>query len=246
MQKVEAMTVAIVVIGNEILSGKITDLNSNYLIQEFRKLGVTVGGVFILPDEEKTIAALIKRIHPLFDFVFTTGGIGPTHDDVTMSAIAHGLGTSLERNNEYEGKLKYFFGDEIKEHVLSMAELPKEAEIITEDKKLIPIVKVKNIYVLPGYPPLFKEQFESIKNQFKQEPFEVTRIFVTIKEEEISAILEQASHVNGEVEIGSYPDYHNKHYKNLITIESKNTKANKQVQDFLLERIPKQFIYKID
>jgi len=240
------MTAAILVIGNEILSAKITDLNSNYLIKELRTLGVTVGGVFILPDDEKSIASLLKRIHPLFDTIFTTGGIGPTHDDVTIAGIARGFKSCLKRNEEYEKLIEKFFETEVKESVLKMAELPEETELIKADETIIPVIKIRNCFVLPGYPPLFEKQFQAIRDQFKSEPFQTKTVYLTIGEEEISSILEQADHLYSEVQVGSYPDYRHKNYKNKVVIDSKNEELNQKVLDFLLERIPKQFIFKVE
>ena len=114
---------AVVVIGNEILSGKVPDSNAQFLIKELRDIGIKLGGIFIIPDDWNTISALIRRLAPLFDVVFTMGGIGPTHDDVTLKGIADGLRTCLKRNAKYEELLRQFHGDQTNHAVLKMAEM---------------------------------------------------------------------------------------------------------------------------
>ena len=235
---------AIVVIGNEILSGKVPDSNARFLVEELRKLGVKLEGVFVIPDNWKAIAVLVRRIETLFDHIITTGGIGPTHDDVTMQGIAHGLRTCLKRNEAYEKHVLRFHGSEASESLSKMAELPEETELISVNDCPLPVIKVRNFFVLPGEPTLFKKQFEGIRTRFQGEPFFVKRIFLTVPEEEVAHILENAQNQFPEAEIGSYPDFQNKDYKVQVVIDSKSDLLNQEVAGYIFDRIPKQFVFK--
>lgn len=237
---------AIVVIGNEILSGKVTDSNAHFLIKELRDLGIKLEGIFIIPDNWKAISALIRRLEPLFEIIFTMGGIGPTHDDVTLRGIADGLKTCLKGNARYEALLRQFHGLQTNEYVLKMAEMPEETELIFLENVKIPVIKVRNFYVFPGEPELFKKQFLAIKEQLHCAPFCVKNIYLEVREEEIAAILEQAQCQYPGAEIGSYPDYGNKDYKVKVVIDSKDEKLNQKAADYILERIPKKFIVKTE
>lgn len=239
-------TAAIVVIGNEILSGKVPDSNAQFLIRELRELGIKLEGVFIIPDHWKSISALIRRLEPLFDIIFTMGGIGPTHDDVTLKGIAHGLRMCLKQNTAYEKLLRQFHGDQTNEAVLKMAEMPAETELVFCEGIRIPVIKVRNLYVFPGEPELFKLQFEGIKQSLRSEPFCSKNIYLKAREEEIAAILEQAQGQFSQTEIGSYPDYRNNDYKVRIVIDSKDQKLNQKAADYILEKIPKTLVTKVE
>jgi len=103
-------TAGIIIIGNEVLSGKTQDTNSHFLCQELRALGVEVQRVAVIPDEIELIGKEAASFSRQFDFVFTTGGVGPTHDDVTMAGIARGFGVRVVRHPELERRLREFFG----------------------------------------------------------------------------------------------------------------------------------------
>src|SRR5215475_11502923 len=118
-------TAAIVVIGNEILSGKVVDTNAAFLTRELRALGVTLRRVLVIPDEVDTIAETISACRQAYDVIFTSGGVGPTHDDVTMAGIAQGLGRRVIRHPLLEQKIREFSGDRINEARLKMAEAPE-------------------------------------------------------------------------------------------------------------------------
>src|SRR5437870_522164 len=118
-------TAAIIVIGNEILSGKVIDTNAVFLTRELRTLGVTLRRVLVIPDEVETIAEAIRMYQRAVDVIFTSGGVGPTHDDVTMAGIARGLGRRVVRHPLLEQKIREFSGDKINDARLKMAEVPE-------------------------------------------------------------------------------------------------------------------------
>ncbi|MBI4971937.1 MAG: competence/damage-inducible protein A [Candidatus Omnitrophica bacterium] len=238
-------TAAIVVIGNEILSGTVSDTNAQFLIKELRELGIKLGGIFVIPDNWKTISAIVRRLEPLFDIVFTMGGIGPTHDDVTLKGVADGLRACLKRNAKYEELLRKFHGNGTNEAVLKMAEMPAEAELVFPEDVQIPVIKVRNFYVFPGEPELFKKQFLAMKEKLRAPSFYSKIIYLNAYEEEIAAILEQAQNQFPGTEIGSYPDYRNKEYKVRVVIDSADERLNQKAADYILEKIPRKFVVKV-
>ena len=121
------LTAAAVMIGNEILSGKVTDTNSPFLATELRGLGVALKRVAVIPDELDAIAHEVRSCHKTYDVVFTSGGVGPTHDDITMEGIARGLGRKVILHPDIELKLRAFYGDKINRARLKMAEVPDGA-----------------------------------------------------------------------------------------------------------------------
>src|SRR5215471_15814392 len=117
-------TAAILIIGNEILSGKVDDENARYLVRELRALGVAVGRIEVVPDVEDDIAASVRALAARFDIVFTSGGVGPTHDDVTLPAVAAAFSMEIVRHPELERLLRVSFGDRLHDRDLRMADVP--------------------------------------------------------------------------------------------------------------------------
>src|SRR5436309_1070356 len=114
-------TAAIIVIGNEILSGKVVDTNAAFLTKELRDLGVSLRRILVVPDELEDIAEAIRTYRTMFDIIFTSGGVGPTHDDITMEGVARGLGRPVIRNAFLEEKIREYSGDRINDTRLKMA-----------------------------------------------------------------------------------------------------------------------------
>src|SRR6476646_240469 len=125
-----AKTAGIVVIGNEILSGKTRDENSVFLVRELRDLGVDVQQISVIPDELNLIASEVRDFSKTFDYVFTTGGVGPTHDDLTMEGIAAAFGQSIQRNSELESSIRRFYSPELIDGNLRMADVPDGARLV--------------------------------------------------------------------------------------------------------------------
>src|SRR5262245_54267615 len=159
-------TAAIIVIGNEILSGKVTDTNSVFLAEELRRLGVTLKRILVIPDELDAIAEAVHTYHPAFDVIFTSGGVGPTHDDITMAGIARGLHRRVIRHPFLEQKIREFSGAKINEARLKMAEVPEGAELIFEGNLNFPTVQLDNVYIFLGIPVILLENIEYIQIRF--------------------------------------------------------------------------------
>jgi molybdenum cofactor synthesis domain-containing protein len=150
MQKLT--TAGIIIIGNEILSGKVRDVNSFYLASELRALGVDVRKVSVIPDEIETIGREALEFSRIYDFVFTSGGVGPTHDDVTMAGIAAGFGVDLVENNEIREFLRTRYKGELNSSIIKMTMVPDGSKFFCCENMRFPLISFNNIYIFPGIP----------------------------------------------------------------------------------------------
>src|SRR5712691_3132226 len=149
-------TAGIILIGNEILSGKIADVNAAYLCRELRQLGVDVRRISVVPDEVELIAREVGAQSRDFDVVFTSGGVGPTHDDVTIEGVARAMGVPVVRHPRLVATLEGYYRGELNDAHLKMAEVPDGAELMADGELVFPAVVVRNIYILPGVPEIFR------------------------------------------------------------------------------------------
>ena len=163
-------TAGIVIIGDEILSGKFADENASYLIGTLADLGVSLRRIAMIPDDLDDIAQTVHSFSETFDFVVTSGGVGPTHDDVTMAGIARGFGTKAIIHPTLEAILRDYWGPDMPEANIRLAEVPDGAVLVTGDDGRWPVVSYRNVYILPGVPKLFRKKFESIKERFPLRP----------------------------------------------------------------------------
>ncbi|MBI5477658.1 MAG: competence/damage-inducible protein A [Deltaproteobacteria bacterium] len=229
-------TAAIVVIGNEILSGKTEDTNSRFLIKELRELGVRVVRLVVVPDAVDEIAAVVRECSERCDHVFTSGGVGPTHDDVTLAGVARAFGVPLQRHPQLERVLREFYGERITERHLRMAEVPEGAELCGRGRW--PALCCRNVYVLPGVPDLLHRKFTSLRERFRGDAFHLGEVFSSLDEGLLAAILEEVVAAFPDVEVGSYPRLAGTEWRVKITLESRDAARVKQARLALLERLP--------
>lgn len=155
----EKTKAALVIIGAEVLSGKISDRNSPYLIRELRVRGVELTEIRTIGDDIDTIAACVAELSSTNDYLFTTGGIGPTHDDVTIDGVAKGLKRPTHRHELLEKSLRAHFGDRLNESRLKLADVPEGAyvEMVTP---VLPLIRAENVFIFPGVPELMEQSFQ--------------------------------------------------------------------------------------
>lgn len=214
-------TAAILVIGNEVLSGKIEEKNARFLIGELRELGVALQCILTIPDEPEVIAAAVKDLAARFEFVFTSGGVGPTHDDVTISSIARAFNKPIVRHPELEGMLRRYFGEAIDETRLRMADVPEGAELVYGADLKYPVMACGNVFIFPGVPELFRKKFTAIRERFRVAPFYLLIIHSLEDEFDIATRLQVVADTHPDVAIGSYPNFVTPEYKVKLTLESK-------------------------
>jgi molybdenum cofactor synthesis domain-containing protein len=232
-----AKTAAIVVIGNEILSGKTKDENSNFLSRELRSLGVNVRKISVIPDELQSIADEVRNSSQAYDYVFTTGGVGPTHDDLTMHGIARAFGQNVRRNPELEAALRGYYPPELVEPNLLMADVPEESKLIWRPSMWFPIVVVKNVYTFPGVPEILQRKFSKIQEMFREAPYHLVEVFLRADEGQIVQILHFVLEKFPELQLGSYPYFTKPDYSIKLTLESKDTAYLARAHSLLLSEL---------
>lgn len=216
---------AILVIGDEILSGKTEELNARLLIGELRDLGVALRYIHIVPDVIEEVARGVRQLSDAADYVFTSGGVGPTHDDVTISGIARAFGVEVVRDPGLEGRIRAHFGDQAEESRLAMANVPAGSELIEAPDLRWPVLLCRNVYILPGVPELFRKKFTAIRERFRVEPFHLRSVFTNEDEFDIAERLSRIASLFPEVAIGSYPNFSTPDFRVKLTLESKDSAA---------------------
>lgn len=218
----EEKTAAIIIIGNEILSGRIQDTNSPFLCKELFELGIRVKRISTIPDDEKIIANEIKIFSDKYNLVFVTGGIGPTHDDVTMKSLAKGFQVELLPNTMLEKLFRLRMGKDFNPAWLKMTYIPQNAELIGIDDEHFPIIKCRNIYIFPGVPSILKEKFKWIAEAIKVKPIFRKEIELFTSEAKLVGILEKVVKQFSDISIGSYPNYETEENSVRLSMESKD------------------------
>ena len=239
-------TAGILVIGNEILSGKVVDTNSPYLCAELRQLGVDVEKIVTIPDVSETIAREVKAMSEAFDWVFTSGGIGPTHDDVTMEAISAAFGVPTVCSESILARIARAQGQPASESQLKMAMVPEDAVLIDAGDLWFPVVVVENVYVFPGIPELLRKKFESVRERFRGVPVLLKRVFVKRRESDIAADLNALLLEFPELMLGSYPRIGEEAFHVLLTLESRDAGYLQRALDALLVRLPGDSIHNVE
>jgi molybdenum cofactor synthesis domain-containing protein len=239
-------TAAIIVIGNEILSGKVVDTNAAFLAQELRALGVSLLRILVIPDELDAIADAVRTYQPAFDILFTSGGVGPTHDDITIAGIALGLGRRVVRHPFLEEKIREFSGDKINEARLKMAEIPEGAELLFEGNVNFPTIKLENIYILPGIPEIFREKFLALKSRFTVDPYFLRVIYTRAIESSIARYLNATLEAFPLLQLGSYPKLSDPEYRVRVTLESKDQEYVNRAFAHLVAQLPPETIVRTE
>jgi len=239
-------TAGIIIIGNEILSGKVRDINSYFLACELRTLGVDVRKISVIPDEKTTIGREAVEFSRRFDYVFTSGGVGPTHDDVTMAGIANGFGVELELRPEIKNFLATRYKNIVNDAILKMAEVPEGAEIIFNENMRFPVVQYKNIYIFPGIPEYLTTKFSIIRERFRSSGFHLKRIFLNAHESEFASVLTMTAAENPDVQFGSYPVKGYQEFRVIVTAESKSEALLSKAINVLKARIPENILVRIE
>lgn len=245
-QSIITKSAGIIIIGNEILSGKVQDINSYFLISELRSLGVSLQRVCIIPDDIQVIGEEVLYFSKHYDYVFTCGGIGPTHDDLTIEAISKAFSVPLRVDQLISDWLKKKYGYSFNEFVLKMALVPEGSELVYTEDNSLPIIFFKNMVILPGVPNLMKKKFLAIRERFRCSSFLFKKIYLTVNESLIAEPLTTISLKYPEVPIGSYPIIDNPEFKVIVSLESKSEEKLNLAIEELLNLIPKNIILKIE
>lgn len=245
-------TAGIIIIGDEILKGQTQDTNSNYICQILHNCGVKVKRISVIGDEVDVISSEIEKFSSLYNYVLTSGGIGPTHDDMTYDGAAKAFQVNLEFNETLVEICKNYFGDKPNDSPeMKLALVPATSEIhrfgvnIKDGSQLalkIPLVSIRNVYLFPGVPALLRKLMDALSTQLfsTDDKYHTETLLVNAFETEIAGALtacDEKFHEDG-VTIGSYPDWYNNYYKTKLIIESMNESATASALQFLTNGLP--------
>ena len=232
----------IIIIGNEILSGRTQDVNVIFLSKWLSDLGVRVEEVRVIADEQEAIVNCIKEVRKKFEYVFTTGGIGPTHDDITSRSIAKAFGVSYGYHKEAYAILeKYYKPGEFNDGRKKMAMMPDKVTLIYNPSSAAPGFIIGNVYCLPGVPSILKAMIDGLKNRIVGGKKILSKtISVRTVESEIAKPLEDVQNKFLQVQIGSYPFFRSG--KVGVSIVLRSTEWNliedcsKQIKSFIQQK----------
>ncbi|WP_366658259.1 competence/damage-inducible protein A [Fodinicurvata sp. EGI_FJ10296] len=202
------VTACLLLIGNEILSGRTKDANLSWLAEALGAAGIRLREARVIPDDPEEIVAAVNHCRARYDHVFTTGGIGPTHDDITAGCIARAFGVPLERNADAIGRLERHYNDpsKLNEARLKMAEIPVGASLIDNPVSAAPGFTLENVHVLPGVPKIMQAMAEGLIKTLKGGRVMLSRTLVCrIMEGTVAETLGRVQAAHPDVEIGSYP-----------------------------------------
>jgi len=242
MKKNTKVNAAILIIGNEILSGRTQDTNTSTLAKWLNSIGVQITEVRIIRDIEKEIINTLNFLRTNNDYVFTTGGIGPTHDDITAQSVAKAIGVNYEVHKEaYKILEAYYKPGEFNEGRQKMVWMPKNAKLILNPTSGAPGFSIENVFCLPGVPSILKSMLGGLKNDIVGgKPILSYTISLRTVESEIANSLTKVQDENKDVEIGSYPFFQAGKLGVSIVIRSEDQSkidiCNSQILDFIKEK----------
>ena len=242
MSKNTKVNAAVLIIGNEILSGRTQDTNTSTLATWLNSIGVKVNEVRIIPDQEDIIVETLNVLRKSNNYVFTTGGIGPTHDDITAQSVAKAFGLKYEIHKEgYKILESYYQPGEFNEGRQKMIWMPANANLIFNPTSGAPGFSIENVFCLPGVPSIMKSMLGGLKNKIVGgEPILSHTISLRTVESEIANSLTKVQEQNKDVEIGSYPFFHAGKLGVSIVLRSENQskidQCNSQILKFVKDK----------
>jgi FAD synthetase len=239
-------TVAGVIIGDEILTGKVRDANGPLLIDLCRDLGVCLERLVYIGDDTDIISAEVRWCSDRFDAVVTSGGVGPTHDDVTVEAVALAFGVGVDRHPDLEAMIRSWWGQRFTEAALRMADMPRGSRLLYSGDGLLPLVVCGNVYLMPGIPRLFEAKLGALRQEMKGRRPNLRSIYLSSDESRIAPLLSQVAGEFAEVKIGSYPRFDEQDHRVWITIEAQAFEAVNSAVDRLLELLSDDDIVRVE
>ncbi|XP_057667461.1 FAD synthase-like [Diorhabda carinulata] len=247
-------TAGILVIGDEILKGQTEDTNSRYLTKEIYKMGVKVKKISVIGDVVSEVSEEVKFFSKSFDKVITTGGIGPTHDDITFEAVAKAFNEPLVLDPTlHKLCMKFYNTTNANIPGMKMAFIPQSAKLnfksnISSQPLIYPNISIHNVYMFPGIPELLIKTFRSVKDGiFRNNEHYFTKcLYLNTSESDIVQILDTVVRQHPEVQFGSYPKLSNKQYQVKLTIESSSEQNTTLAYDKLVQLLPEGSIVNIN
>jgi molybdenum cofactor synthesis domain-containing protein len=240
-------TAAALIIGNELLSGKIADSNVVVLARALRSLGVVFRRVVMVLDDIDVIANEVRTLASTHDFLFTSGGVGPTHDDVTIDAVARAFGVEAVTSAQMVQMLQEYYGDRLLEGHLRMARIPEGARLAANPHMPWPAIIMHNVWVLPGVPEIVQAKMPLIRQMIgSDKPFVSLAVYTTLDEGTLKPMLDQVVRDHSDVEIGSYPRWGGNDYRTKLTFDGLDAERVRAARDAFAASLPAGAVVKMD
>ena len=241
MKQKDTWTAALAVIGDEILSGRTQDLNVAQVARWMNEQGIRLAEVRIVPDDAAKIAETVNELRAAHDYLFTTGGIGPTHDDITVDAIAEAFGVPVIVHPEARALLEDYYRDRpggLNESRLRMARVPEGAELIFNPSTAAPGVKLGNVYILAGVPYIAASMLQALTGKLEGgRPMVSVTVGARAAESEVADLLRETEEAHPGVAIGSYPFFKDGGYGANFVVRSEDGELVRATSDDLSQRL---------
>lgn len=228
-------TAAALIIGNELLTGKTQESNLLGLARTLRSLGIVLSRTVLVLDDKSTIAKEVSELASSHDYLFTSGGVGPTHDDVTQDGIAAAFGVPIVIDPTLEKMVRDYYKGDVNEGKLRLARVPEGARLVYATSSPWPVTVLNNVWIIPGIPEIFRMKLPIIQEHLGTgTPFVSRSVFVKMEEHDLKSILDDLVQGHPAVEVGSYPAWNNPNYHTKVTFDGKEQEAiDRAVQEFL-------------
>lgn len=238
-------TSALLIIGNEILSGRTLDKNTQYIGEKMGAHGVPLAEVRVVPDVEATIVETLNAMRASFDFVFTTGGIGPTHDDITAASVAKAFGVEFGRHEEaYQVLHSYYGAEDLTEARATMANMPvsDDLALINNPVSAAPGFRIGNVFVMAGVPKIMQAMLDHVLEMVEGGvPMQSTTVMVEAPESEIAGVLSAVQDKFPDIDIGSYPQFkQGGGWGVSVVLRGLDEAALETAKNFLVEALQKE------
>ncbi|MCP4296231.1 MAG: competence/damage-inducible protein A [Proteobacteria bacterium] len=228
---------AIIIIGDEILSGRVVDKNSPFLIQHLSEKGIQVQYCVTIPDDPEIISETVLTYSQKVEWCFTSGGIGPTPDDITVASIARAFAVPVVRHSFLEKLIRKISGEKLTTEHLKMADIPEGAVLHETNKEYFPALQFNNIFILPGVPIFLQGVFLAIQDHFKGEIYPVMEIDLCVEEGIISAELKHTLNRFPDLKIGSYPCFDDPEICVKLVLEHEDGAYLEEAYEYLMRKV---------
>lgn len=233
-------TAAVLVIGNELLSGKVEEANVHVLARALRSLGIELQRVVMVLDDLEVIAREVRHLSATHDWLFTSGGVGPTHDDVTVHAVAHAFGVQVIEDPTLKAMLREHYRERCTDGHLQMALVPEGASLESHESVRWPTIRIQNTWLLPGVPEIFRMKLAVVVDRLNDGSagFVSRAVFTKMDEGELKGLLDQIVARFPDVGVGSYPKWQDPTYKTKLTFDGRDSVRVDAARDAFIALLP--------
>ena len=232
-------TAAVLILGNELLSGKVEEKNLAILANLLRRLGVKLVRVVMVGDDVDSIAREVTDLSRSHDWLFTSGGVGPTHDDVTIEAVAKAFGVPVDESPELAAMIRGHYKERTTPGHLRMALIPRGCALETSDEVRWPTVRYQNVFCLPGIPEVFRMKLPVVAARIGAgSAFVSASVTTNMDEGDLKPLLDSVVEKYPDVDVGSYPAWQNPSYKTKLTFDGQDGARVRAARDAFLATLP--------